>query len=575
MKITDVVELVEAAAYGAPGSRAMGTANFALLSRHYTKPSNRTSANLVLDFGGGRQVELSDTDVDAIAKYYDTLPTDADRYDFVYDTMSRDDKFNALLNRLGVRKPPAPPIPTSSQTAMDLSERDVKQNSSSNLDRGSVRSAALSTALRQAYAKYPQARSDMEALVMHDMDVQKNTGQELQSQNKINQRQDDVDIQLRDVNRQQSKKISILDQENDDLSAELDRLSQELDAMHRQIDTEPERKKDSDLSKKPDTDTGSRDYGVNVQSTARAEKSQQRATGAKKRKPAPEPARLKPGTVKPSKTPPVNIGATPAMAMPVVKPPMPTIDVIDEPGTSAAIGQMAKSLSDPAKSPALGQVAQSLTKPPAIEPILNPDQALPTRLSQTDTDNELDPDFDADSAYTDARNSEDRPNNVFQFPDRLSRTNKEPGAVNQPDLFDNPPRTGTYNESQELRRMRELAGLRVNEADSFYTPPAPGVFAIRVNAQFINDYSPSYRPENPEILWNGLSTAFPRDYPRVKFGVPNCPQADVFAELKDRTIADVKTGLTQDMAETLADRLGKSDPTGQLSRFIQLIKKRS
>jgi len=416
MKITDVIELVEAAAYGAPGSRAMGSANFALLSRHYTKPANRTSANLVLDFGGGRQVELSDTDVDAIAKYYDTLPTDADRYDFVYDTMSRDDKFNALLNRLGLRKPPAPPIPTSSQTAMDLSEREVKKNSSTDLDRSSVRSAALSTALRQAYAKYPQAQSDIEALVMHDMDVQKNTGQELQSQAKVNQRQDDIDIQLRDVNRQQSKKISTLDQENDDLSAELDRLSQELDAMHRQSGT--------------------------VGSVTRAEKTQQRAADAEKRKTEPEPARLKPGSVKPGKTPPVNIGATPAMTMPVVKPPVPTIDVIDEPGTSSAIGQMAQSLSDPAKSPALGQVAQSLTKPPAIEPIMNPDQALPTRLGQP---------VDKDA--------EEVPNNVFQFPDRLSRTNKEPDDMDQPDLFDNPPRTGTYNESQELRRMRELAGL--------------------------------------------------------------------------------------------------------------------
>ena len=443
MKINDVVELVEAAAYGAPGSRAMGTANFALLSRHYTKPSNRTSANLVLDFGGGRQVELSDTDVDAIAKYYDTLPTDADRYDFVYDTMSRDDKFNALLNRLGVRKPPAPPIPTSSQTAMDLSERDVKQNSSSNLDRGSVRSAALSTALRQAYAKYPQAQSDMEALVMHDMDVQKNTGQELKSQDRTNQRQDDIDIQLRDVNRQQNKKISTLDQENDDLSAELDRLSQELDAMHGQTGTEPERKKDSNTTRKSDTDTNTRSYGSGtVGSVTRAEKSQQRAADAEKRKDEPEPARLKPGSVKPSKTPPVNIGATPAMTMPVVKPPVPTIDVIDEPGTSSAIGQMAQSLSDPAKSPALGQVAQSLTKPPAIEPIMNPDQALPTRLGQP---------VDKDA--------EEVPGNVFQFPDRLSRTNKEPDDMDQPDLFDNPPRTGTYNESQELRRMRELAGL--------------------------------------------------------------------------------------------------------------------
>lgn len=449
MKITDVIELVEAAAYGAPGSRAMGSANFALLSRHYTKPANRTSPNLVLNFGGNQLIELSDADVDAIAKYYDTLPTDADRYDFVYDTMSRSDKFNALLNRLGLRKPPAPPIPTSSQTSMDLSEREVKKNSNPDLSRSGVRSAGLSTALRQAYAKYPQAQSDIEALIMHDMDVQKNTGQELQSQAKVNRRQDDIDAQLRDVARKQSKKIGTLDQENDELSAELDRLSQELDAMHRQTGTEPERKKDSDTSKKPDSNTGSRDYGVNVQSTGRAEKKKQRSADAEKRKPEPEPARLRPGS---SKLKPV--GST----VPMVKPapaPIPTIDVIDEPATSPVIGQMAQSLSEPAKSSAIDQTAKSLTNPPAVEPIMNPDSALPTSLSQTYQDNELDPDFDADAAYADARNSEELPDNVFRLPTQSRSTAREP---EQPDLFSN-PRTGTYNESQELRRMRELAGL--------------------------------------------------------------------------------------------------------------------
>jgi regulator of replication initiation timing len=269
----------------------------------------------------------------------------------------------------------------------------------------------------------------------------KNTGQELQAQAKINQRQDDIDVQMRDVNRQQSKKIGSLDDENDALSAELDRLSRELDAMNRQTGAEPEPKKDSDSSEKSDTDTRSYGSGT-VGSTARAEKTQQRAADAEKRKPEPEPARLKPGSIKPSKTPPVNIGATPAMTMPVVKPPIPTIDVIDEPGTSTAIGQMAKSLSDPAKSPAMGQMAQSLKKPPAIEPIMNPDQALPTRLGQP---------VDKDA--------EEVPGNVFQFPNRLSRPDNEPAAMDQPDLFDNPPRTGTYNENKELRRMRELAGL--------------------------------------------------------------------------------------------------------------------
>jgi hypothetical protein len=101
--------------------------------------------------------------------------------------------------------------------------------------------------------------------------------------------------------------------------------------MNRQTGAEPEPKKDSDSSEKSDTDTDTRSYGGGtVGSTARAEKTQQRAADAEKRKPEPEPARLKPGSIKPSKTPPVNIGATPAMTMPVVKPPIPTIDVIDE-----------------------------------------------------------------------------------------------------------------------------------------------------------------------------------------------------------------------------------------------------
>jgi len=418
MKITDVIDLLEAEqAFGTPGSKAMGSANFALLSRFYTRPKARTSANLTLNFGAGKLVELTTDDVEAIAKYYDTLPADADRYDFVYDTMSRADKFNALLYRLGLRQPPKPPIPTSNQTAMDLSEREVKKNSNTDLDRSSVRSAGLSTALRQAYARYPQAQSDIEALVMHDMDVQKNTGQELQAQNKINQRQDDIDAQLRDVARKQSNKISSLDDENDDLSAELDKLSRELDAMHRQTGTEPERKKDSDDSKKPASDNdSSRDYGVNVRSSDRAEKTQQRAADVEKRQ--PEPAKLKPGsaTFKP-------LGTTVPMAKPTPAP-MPTIDVIDKPSASLAT-----------------------TPEPVEEPFKDPTEFTPPpSLGKPETDSEVAPDAE-------------EPNNVFQFPNRLSRPDNEPEAMDQPDLFDNPPRTGTYNESQELRRMRELAGL--------------------------------------------------------------------------------------------------------------------
>jgi hypothetical protein len=317
-----------------------------------------------------------------------------------------------------------------------LLERDSKKNSDPDLDRGSVRSAALSTALRQAYAKYPQAQSDMEALLMYDMDVQKNTGQELQAQAKINQRQDDIDVQMRDVNRQQSKKIGSLDDENDALSAELDKLSRELDAMHGQTGTEPERKKDADSSEKLDTDTRNYSSG-NVGSVARAEKTQQRAADAEKRKPEPEPTKLKPdsSTFKP-------LGVT----VPMVKPapaPMPTIDIIDQPGTSPAVGQMAQQLTNP-------PVAQPDTELPAkfgepAEPDVDQGQAdlfgeptqpeadspIPTKLSAVDAEEEpkLEP-----------------PSNVYQLPPRQPAPNE-------------PKRTGTYNESQELRRMRELAGL--------------------------------------------------------------------------------------------------------------------
>jgi len=478
MKITDVIDLFEAElAFGAPGSKAMGSANFGLLSRYYTRPSQRMQPTLSLNFGSDNMVKLTGADVEAIAKYYDTLPADADRYDFVYDTMSRADKFNALLARLGLRQPPAPPpapIPTRNQTAMDLSERDQPTDP----DRSSVRSAALNTALRLAYAKYPQAKSDMEALLMYDMDVQKNTSQELKSQDQTNRRQDDVDIQLRDVNRKQSNKIGSLDDENDALSAELDKLSRELDAMTAQTGSAPERRKDSDSDtvKKSDSNTDTGSYGTNTRSDSRAEKSQKRSTDAEKRKSEPEtpPSQQDLASTVPPYIPPPRptVDVTPA-----VKPPMPTINVIDQPDPSSAMSQMAQSLSNPSTSSAIGQTAQSLTNPPAKDSITDP-MAPPTRLGGPE------PDVDADSAYSAARSAEDEPDNVFKFPGSKKEI---PADANQGSLdFDGEDELARQRqtvaqlrgsgaakarnairdtaaaamlEAQQLRRMRELAGL--------------------------------------------------------------------------------------------------------------------
>jgi hypothetical protein len=438
MKINDVVTLLEFGPFGPPGSRAMGTGNFALLHRAYVNKRPRLSRNLQLDFGNNQVVELDDADIEAVANHYDTLPTDQDRYAFVYDVMSRGDKFNSLLQKLGRR--------TGTPQQPNLLERDSKKNPSTDLDRSSVRSAGLSTALRQAYAKYPQAQSDIEALVMHDMDVQKNTGQELQAQAKINQRQDDIDVQMRDVNRQQSKKIGSLDDENDALSAELDKLSRELDAMNRQTGVEPERKKDSDSSEKSDTGTDARSYGGGtVGSTARAEKSQQRAADAEKRKPDPEPARLKPGsaTFKP-------LGTT----VPMVKPapaPMPTIDVIDRPGTSPAVGQMAQQLTNP-------PVAQPDTELPAkfgepAEPDVDQGQA---DLFGEPVQPKVDTPIPTKLGAVDAEEEPPLPANVSDL-DQARRTRDQLRQATAQQARD-AIRTGTF-ESQQLRRMRELAGL--------------------------------------------------------------------------------------------------------------------
>ena len=444
MKITDVVTLLE---YGAVGSKALGGANFKMLVDFYQ--GRKTAATLTLTFGDD-VIKLSDPEVDALADHYNQLQDMSDKRDFVYNTMSRSDKFLALADRLNLNVTPV----NMSAGQAGLFEREKKEQP--DLSRSGVKDPTLSVALRQAYAKYPQAQSDIEALIMYDMDVQKNTGQELQAQAKINQRQDDIDVQMRDVNRQQSKKIGSLDDENDALSAELDKLSRELDAMNRQTGVEPERKKDSDSSEKSDTGTDTRSYGGGtVGSTARAEKSQQRAADAEKRKPDPEPARLKPGstTFKP-------LGTT----VPMVKPtpaPMPTIDVIDRPGTSPAMGQMAQQLTNP-------PVAEPLTNPPVPQP----DTELPAKFGEP-----TEPDVDQSQA--DLFGEPTQPKADSPIPTKLSAVDAEeepPLPANVSDLDQarrtrdqlqqataqqkrDAIRTGTYNESQELRRMRELAGL--------------------------------------------------------------------------------------------------------------------
>jgi len=445
MKINDVVTLMEFG-FGSPGSRAMGTGNFALLHRAYVNKRPKLSRNLQLDFGNNQMIELDDDDIEAVANHYDALPTDQDRYNFVYNVMSRGDKFNALLQKLGRR--------TGTAQQPNLLEQDPKKNSDPDLSRSGVRSAALNTALRQAYAKYPQAQSDMEALLMYDMDVQKNTGQELKSQDQTNQRQDDVDVQLRNVTRKQSNKISSLDNENDALSAELDKLSRELDTMYAQTGAEPDRKKDSDSDSAKKSNSGSGNYGTSTGTDTRAEKSQQRAADAEKRKPEPEPAKLKPGasTFKP-------LGSTLPMT-PTVKPPMPTINVIDRPDPSAAMGQMAQQLTTPPAPSQDIELPTSLKADP-VEP--ETDATQPDMFAEPEDNITVDQPVPQSMSAIDAEPEPELPPNVTNLATRRNR-NTEPGGdqyrrdtVNRArELMQ---KQMAMQEAQDLRRIQKLAGL--------------------------------------------------------------------------------------------------------------------
>lgn len=242
-----------------------------------------------------------------------------------------------------------------------------KKKTNSPLDRKDVKSVSLNNALRQAYAKYPQANSDIEALALSDLNYQKDTNQDLSTQNKTNQRQDSVDNQLKTVARQQSSKISDLDQENDKLSAELDQLNQEINAMSQQVGITPK-----------DTDKPSDNPSViNLNVGDRSEKSQQRQADVKQRDvQKSEPA----------------VTTSPAMgqvAQSLANPPAPTIDVIDKP----AVALPAKMGAAPAVPDNDGgeQLSMFGSEPKAIVPnardtVDEPPAEVPSTMSATDAD---------------------------------------------------------------------------------------------------------------------------------------------------------------------------------------------
>ena len=112
----------------------------------------------------------------------------------------------------------------------------IFESPSEPVDRSTTKSPALGAVLKQAYAKYPSAESDIEAYIRQDMDHQQDTNQNLGTQSSINSKQSKYIDRLQDVSRKQNSEITSLDQENANQEAELEKLGRELDALEKGAD---------------------------------------------------------------------------------------------------------------------------------------------------------------------------------------------------------------------------------------------------------------------------------------------------------------------------------------------------
>lgn len=207
--------------YGKPGSKALAQGNFTDFINHYQ--GRRVSANLKLSFGTPDIVEISDPGVDKLVDYYNTeLTTTEQKRDFFLNVMSNDKRMIDLLNRLQIQFT----IHKDQGKQPGLLER--KQEDRKDPDRSTVTDPRTLMALRKSFAKYPTARSDIEAYMRDTIDQQAETDRDLEQQVATNQAQERNLERLQNIARRQSQQLTKLDQENNQQEKELQDLEKQL-----------------------------------------------------------------------------------------------------------------------------------------------------------------------------------------------------------------------------------------------------------------------------------------------------------------------------------------------------------
>jgi hypothetical protein len=180
--------------------KQFGTVNLANFIKAYER-----NQPVQFDFPGGKSYKLTKQWVDMLADYYNTLETNNDKAQLVYDVLTDYNKTIRLLNEL-------------SQSKL------FEKKSSKKSDNPEFKSTKLARLKTQARAKYPAASSDLEAMAADFVDSQDADQQEFQRVKATNKKQDELLKQIVAINQQQDQEIDGLDSDNNNLQQNLQQL---------------------------------------------------------------------------------------------------------------------------------------------------------------------------------------------------------------------------------------------------------------------------------------------------------------------------------------------------------------
>jgi hypothetical protein len=206
--------------------KQFGTVNLANFIKAY-----QNNQPVQFDFPGGKSYKLTTQWVDMLAEYYNTLETNNDKAQLVYDVLTDYNKTIRLLNELAQSK---------------LFEK----KSSKKTDNPEFKSTKLARLKTQARAKYPAAGSDLEAMTADFVDSQEDDQREFQRVKDTNKKQDELLKQITAINQQQDQEIDGLDSDNSNLQKNLQQLravntelAKKLAAMAKRKPKEKEKEK--------------------------------------------------------------------------------------------------------------------------------------------------------------------------------------------------------------------------------------------------------------------------------------------------------------------------------------------